>query len=236
MFRKIFSGAGLLLLAGAVVLMTPASSRAQHGHFGGAHFGGSHFAGAHFGGYHGGYSNGGYHYGYGHHHPYYGYRHDYGLFPSFGYGYSPAYGSYSDYAADAAVDPGYGGDYTAVAPDAVNDTPVTPPAAGSPSYYASATGTVEPDDVAHITVNVPADAKVWFEGALMTSTGSFRRYDSPPLAPGSRYAYDVQASWNENGHEVTQTQKVDVTAGGHANVAFPVPSRTAAEGSASSHS
>ena len=36
-----------------------------------------------------------------------------------------------------------------------------------------------------------------------------------------------RARWNESGHEVTQTQQVQVTPGDHVNVQFPVPPTTA---------
>ncbi len=55
-----------------------------------------------------------------------------------------------------------------------------------------------------------------------TSTGAVREYQSPPLAPGKRYTYDLSARWTENGHEVTQQQTVDVSPGGHVSVAFPI--------------
>jgi uncharacterized protein (TIGR03000 family) len=83
------------------------------------------------------------------------------------------------------------------------------------------------DTRALITVSVPADAEIWFEGTKMTSTGSVREYQSPPLTPGSGYTYDIRARWNENGHEVTQTQQVDVAAGSRVNVHFPVQERKA---------
>ena len=66
-------------------------------------------------------------------------------------------------------------------------------------------------------------ARVWFEGAATTSTGPVRRFHSPALASGGRYTYDITATWHENGHEVPQTQQVEVTAGTHVNVAFPTP-------------
>jgi uncharacterized protein (TIGR03000 family) len=70
-------------------------------------------------------------------------------------------------------------------------------------------------------VNVPAGAQLWFDGKATTTTGSIRQFDSPPLTPGSRYSYEVRARWNENGHEVTQTQQVEVSAGAYVNVQFP---------------
>ena len=50
-------------------------------------------------------------------------------------------------------------------------------------------------------------AEVWFNGTPTTSTGPARQFASPPLTPGTRYSYDIRATWNENGREVTQTQQ-----------------------------
>src|SRR5205809_767603 len=57
MFRKTLSFGGLLLLAGATVLVASGSSQAQHGgggHGGGGHGGGFHAGGGHAGGFHAG--------------------------------------------------------------------------------------------------------------------------------------------------------------------------------------
>ena len=78
-------------------------------------------------------------------------------------------------------------------------------------------------------MTVPAGAQVWFDGTATTSTGSVREFDSPPLTPGNRYSYEIQARWNENGQEVSQTQQVVVTAGAHVDVKFPAPPKTTAE-------
>jgi uncharacterized protein (TIGR03000 family) len=88
------------------------------------------------------------------------------------------------------------------------------------------------DLLAHVRVQVPAEAKVWIDGTDTTSTGPVREFNSPPLTPGKQYSYDIKATWNENGHDVTQTQHVKVSAGAHANVAFPIMPKTAAQTSA----
>ena len=54
----------------------------------------------------------------------------------------------------------------------------------------------------------------------MTTPGSVRTFKSPPLAPG-QYNYDVRASWDENGRNVTQTQQVRVSPGAAVEVDFP---------------
>jgi len=75
-------------------------------------------------------------------------------------------------------------------------------------------------------MRVPADARIWVDGAATTSTGSVREFASPPLKPGSQYHYEVQARWTENGHEVTQTQQVTVSAGTSIRVDFPLSPTT----------
>jgi uncharacterized protein (TIGR03000 family) len=216
MIRKAIWFGSTLLLAGAVLLAAPGAGQAQRGGHGGGHFGGGHFGGgfggARFGGYHGGFYRGGY--GYSHAYPHFGYRNYY---PYYGlYGYSP---SYYDTYPYAWSDPGYTGSYTYVAPSYPDSyATVTPPASGYQSYYYAP---AQPDRTAHVTVNVPPNAQVWFEGVKTTSTGAVREYQSPSLKPGSRYTYEVRARWMANGKEVTQTQRVGVTAGARVNVRFP---------------
>jgi uncharacterized protein (TIGR03000 family) len=75
---------------------------------------------------------------------------------------------------------------------------------------------------ARITVRAPANAEVWINGEKTSSTGPVREYVSPPLRPGVQYGYDIEARWEENGRQVTQTQRVTVTAGSEIAVTFPI--------------
>jgi uncharacterized protein (TIGR03000 family) len=190
------------------------------GHYGGYH-GGSHYGGGWggyhggYGGYHNGYGHYGYHHdGYGHYHHFYPYGFGYGYYPYYNYGYYPYYDNYSyDYpylGSALGYDSGYS-DGTAIP-----STTYVAPASAAPA-----------DRPIHLTVNVPADAQVWVDNTKTTSTGPVRQFESPPVTPGERYTYKIQARWNENGHELTQTQEVKVTAGARVNVNFPVPSATA---------
>jgi uncharacterized protein (TIGR03000 family) len=233
MVRKAFLYGGMLAIAGAAILATPGLSWAQHGgghggggHFGGGHIGGGHFGAGHFAGGRIGGFRGGFYHGSGYHHYYPGYgSHRY--YPGYGlYGYYP-YG-YDDYPyyADAYS---YGGSVPAYDYGSYfNSSPVIPnPGAtfSADAYYAAvapSTAPAQSDKVAHMTVQVPADAEVWFGKTKTTSTGSVRHYESPPLTPGSQYTYQIRARWNQNGQEVTQTQLVNVTAGGRVNVTFTV--------------
>ena len=244
MLRKMFSFGAVLLLAGAAVLMTTGTAQAQRGGHGGGGNGGGFHAGGYSGGFHaGGYNGGhisGYHGGYGHswgYRPYYGYHHYWrGYYPYSGY--YPYYSFYnyypylsgggdageSVYSDDTPLlndrltgDSGYQGlsaeEYEAYARAATVNRPSPPPV----------------DTLAHVTIRVPTDAEIWIEGTKTTSTGPIREFVSPPLTSGSRYTYDIKASWNENGHAVTQTQHVGVSAGAHVNVDFPVPPKSAAQ-------
>jgi uncharacterized protein (TIGR03000 family) len=225
-------------------------------HFGGARVGAAHFGGARFGGAglgvarvggvqfgafrggfsHGGFRSGGFRSGF----PlaYYGgpvasYPFSYGsyVYPySFDpYGYPP-YDTYPYVWPSPTYDPGYPGMYGDVAPYYGDGAPpAAPPAGVSQSFYPPATVTTSSAARAHVTVNVPAGAQVWFDNHLTTTSGSVRQFDSPVLTPGGRYGYVVRARWNENGREVTQTQQVAVTAGANVEVAFPQQPTTMAK-------
>ena len=136
-----------------------------------------------------------------------GYRGGYGG-AHYGYGrYHSYYGGYSYYPYYGLYGSDYPNDYDAYGPNPA-------PAA---------------DTVAHVTVKAPADAQLWFNGTLTTTTGTVRQFDSPPLAAG-KYTYDVRARWVKNGHEVTDTRQVEVTPEARVEVEFPAPPRTLKNG------
>jgi uncharacterized protein (TIGR03000 family) len=131
----------------------------------------------------------------------------------------------------------YNSSYGVTAPSHVDGyTSITAPPASYQAYYPPATGTGQSDSMAQVTVKVPANAKVWFDDTPTTSTGSTREFESPPLTPGQQYSYAIRASWNQDGHEVTQTKQVEVTAGSHVNVDFAASPKAAAQASAASKS
>jgi uncharacterized protein (TIGR03000 family) len=76
------------------------------------------------------------------------------------------------------------------------------------------------DNTAHLEVLVPGDATLSFNGWKARSTGTIRKLQSPPLTPGRKFAYTVQARWEENGREVIQTRQVVVSAGAQVRVNF----------------
>jgi uncharacterized protein (TIGR03000 family) len=190
------------------VLVTPGISQAQRG---GGRGGGGHYSGAHVGsyrpgGYHGAAYPGGYHPGYGNYRSAnYGYRPYYGS-----YGYSPyLYNSFPSYDYGAASLDDGGATYATPSSDTYQANYPPPPA-------------IPLDTSAHVTVTVPEGAEIWFDGTATTSTGTVRQFNSPALTSGN-FSYEIRARWSENGREVTQTQRVEVTPGAHVNVGFPVP-------------
>lgn len=46
-------------------------------------------------------------------------------------------------------------------------------------------------------VRLPADAALEINGYKSTSTGSFRRFESPPLPIGKNYTYSLKATWRD---------------------------------------
>lgn len=75
---------------------------------------------------------------------------------------------------------------------------------------------------ADITVAVPADAELWFQGQKTTQKGALRQFQTPALKPGS-FTYEVKASWEDKGKKVQQTRTISVKAGDHLNVFFTQP-------------
>jgi uncharacterized protein (TIGR03000 family) len=214
MFRTAHTLGCILVLSVAAVLVTPGLSQAQRG----GHGGGGHYSGAHVGGYRGavhvgGYHAGGYHgdYRYPYARPYYGsygyYPYLYNTYPSYDSGYFGSYGAAPPYYGDATYGTPSSDTYQAFYP---------PPAARIPS-----------DTSAQISVSVPAGAEIWFDGAATTSTGTVRQFNSPPLTPG-KHAYQIRARWSENGHEATQSQRVEVTPGAQINMSFPIAGKASA--------
>ncbi len=74
-----------------------------------------------------------------------------------------------------------------------------------------------------ITVIVPADAEVFFDGTPTKQKGSERQFISPMLDVGKKYYYEVLARWQKDGKPVEDKRKVSVTAGAAVRVDFLTP-------------
>jgi len=206
MFHKIFSIGAMLTVVAALVLATPKTgqARGRGGHIGRSRQGVHFHSSAHP-------RNRTYY-------PIYGldsgYPDDYGVFPYVASGTT----TYPNSRASAGItDPARFSTFT-FTPPAGSFTAVYPPVAA---------GTGQASHSAAITVKAPTHSQIWFDGTLMASGGTVRQYFSPPLAPGHKYVCEIQARWNENGHVVTQSKKVEVSAGAQVSVDFPVQSEYA---------
>jgi uncharacterized protein (TIGR03000 family) len=69
-----------------------------------------------------------------------------------------------------------------------------------------------PDNTAHITLRVPADAEVFFDGKKTKLTGIIRRYNTPPLTPGKKSSYEVLVRWSRDGKQFEQKRNIEVEA------------------------
>jgi uncharacterized protein (TIGR03000 family) len=76
------------------------------------------------------------------------------------------------------------------------------------------------DEPARITVLVPEDAEVSFDGERTTTKGKERSFLTPPLKAGKKYYYHVRAAWNKAGKPFEDKRKVSVTAGARVKVDF----------------
>jgi len=115
---------------------------------------------------------------------------------------SPTYSTPNYYVAPTPVVP------AAVVPAITTDSNV------SRSYYPLL------EQHVLINVNVPADAKIIFQGMMTKQTGTQRSFESPPIDPRLAYTYEVQARWMENGKEISQSRRIPVLAGEVLNLTF----------------
>lgn len=71
-----------------------------------------------------------------------------------------------------------------------------------------------------LTVEVPADARVYVNGRETRSTGTIRRYISRGLDPSASYTYEVRAEVERDGELQSDVQIVQVGAGQVTGLAF----------------
>jgi uncharacterized protein (TIGR03000 family) len=95
--------------------------------------------------------------------------------------------------------------------------------AQSPRWPALTTMVAPGDNVAHVVVRVPEDARLEFDGVAIEQAGRIRKFITPPLTPGRRYRYDIQATWTDKGRAVAKDCQIIVCAGEKADVDFLRP-------------
>jgi uncharacterized protein (TIGR03000 family) len=72
---------------------------------------------------------------------------------------------------------------------------------------------------AHLTINLPADAKVFVDD--VPCPADIRAFSTSNLRPGQKYYYDVRAEVTRSGTTMMQTQRVVMEAGQQVSVSFP---------------
>lgn len=99
-----------------------------------------------------------------------------------------------------------------------------PPRQRIEEFDLPAKATPAKETAAQVEVRVPVGAEVWFDGNKTNQTGAVRQFQSPPLKPGERYAYEVRARWKAAGQDTEETRRVTVRAGDRVTVDFtPAP-------------
>jgi uncharacterized protein (TIGR03000 family) len=73
---------------------------------------------------------------------------------------------------------------------------------------------------AHITVRLPADARLNVHGVDCPLTSETRTFDTPVLTPGETYSYLLKAEVLRDGRTVAQTQRVTFRSGQRVLVSF----------------
>jgi len=73
-------------------------------------------------------------------------------------------------------------------------------------------------EVGRVAINLPADAKLLFNGTAASGGGSTRTFATPALVPGKDYGYELTAEVVRDGQVLTVTERVVVRAGETARV------------------
>ena len=96
--------------------------------------------------------------------------------------------------------------------------PLPPPQLPAPAPLDKKDGKKEEMKSGKVTISLPADAKLLFNGALATGTGESRTFATPALSVGQDYGYDLTAEVIRDGRVLTVTERVIVRAGETAKV------------------
>jgi uncharacterized protein (TIGR03000 family) len=86
---------------------------------------------------------------------------------------------------------------------------------------------------AKVTIDLPADAKLYIDGTPMRSTSARRAFQTPNLVPGQMYYYQFRAEVVRAGRVISDTRRVVVQPGQDASASFATlgqPSEPAARG------
>lgn len=83
--------------------------------------------------------------------------------------------------------------------------------------------TQTPVDQATVIVTLPADARLYVDGQLMTLTGTVRTFRAPGLRPNAKYTYTIRVEMERNGKKVEDSKTVEIQPGQTTQVLFTEP-------------
>jgi uncharacterized protein (TIGR03000 family) len=83
-------------------------------------------------------------------------------------------------------------------------------------------------DVAAVMAYLPEDALLWIGDYQTKQRGTLREFESPSLKRGAKYTYGVRLVWFEDGHWVSETKELPVSAGEMTCLFLTKPSAIAA--------
>jgi len=99
--------------------------------------------------------------------------------------------------------------------------PIAPPAK-MPEKKASESTT------SRVIAMLPKDAKLWVDNVECPLTSTVRSFDTPPLDPSQKYAYNLKIQVVRDGQTLTQTQRAVITPGQPVQVDFNAGALTTA--------
>jgi uncharacterized protein (TIGR03000 family) len=100
--------------------------------------------------------------------------------------------------------------------------PVVRPPARERAPSPKKTSPQETSSVARVTIDLPADARVWVDNVFCP----VRSFDTPELEPGRKYFYTVRAELVRDGQTIVQSRRVTLSAGQDVNVNFSDQAQT----------
>lgn len=80
--------------------------------------------------------------------------------------------------------------------------------------------TITASQRATVVVRLPADARLYVDQQLLELTSGERTFVTPELPLGREYAYNFKIEYDRNGRTLSESQKVNVTAGKSSAVVF----------------
>src|SRR5207237_2918889 len=98
--------------------------------------------------------------------------------------------------------------------------PAVPPASIPDSRQRISLTNTAGTNRATVIVRLPADAKLFAEGRLLTLTASERTFVTPPLQNGPEYSYTFRAEYARDGETIARSKTVAVKPGQTVTVEF----------------